>query len=153
VSEVLARWNELPAEAAELEVMSCCGSAAWARHLAARRPFESVASLITASDEIWNRLETRDWLEAFSKHPRIGERKAPDVASERSTAWSVHEQQNVSAAGEAVQSSLAGANRTYEQRFGRMFIVCATGKSATEMLDILRQRLRNDDATELRAAA
>ena len=110
---------------------------------------------------LWSRLPTRlgiglspqDWLEAFSKHPRIGERKAPQVASPQSAAWSAQEQQNVAAAGEAIQSALAEANREYEQRFGRVFIVCATGKSATEMLEILRRRLRNDDATELREAA
>jgi 2-oxo-4-hydroxy-4-carboxy-5-ureidoimidazoline decarboxylase len=153
MSEVLARWNELPAEAAVRDVISCCGSAAWARELAARRPFKDVSSLVAASDEIWSQLATQDWLEAFSKHPRIGERKAPHAASKQSVAWSTQEQQGVAAAGEKVQTALAEANREYEQRFGRGFIVCATGKSADEMLGILRARLRNDDATELRAAA
>lgn len=152
-SEVLARWNGLSPEEAVLEILDCCGSSAWSRQLAAGRPFNDEVSLITASDEIWTRLPVQDWLEALSKHPRIGERKAPQAASPQSAAWSAQEQQDVTVAGEAIQSALAEANREYEQRFGRVFIICATGKSASEMLEILRHRLRNDDATELRVAA
>jgi 2-oxo-4-hydroxy-4-carboxy-5-ureidoimidazoline decarboxylase len=92
-------------------------------------------------------------MEALSKHPRIGERKAPPTASSRSASWSAQEQQNVAQAADSVQLGLAEANRAYEQRFGRVFIVCATGKSAEEMLEILRQRLQNGDVTELHAAA
>lgn len=153
MSEVLARWNVLPAEVAVQEIISCCGSAAWAQKLANRRPFKDEGSLVTASDEIWYQLQKQDWLEAFSKHPRIGERRAPAVASQKSAAWSAQEQQSVAAAGEATQSALAEANQEYERRFGRVFIVCATGKSANQMLVILRQRLQNDDATELQDAA
>ena len=153
LSEVLARWNGLSHEESALEILDCCGSSAWSRQLAAGRPFDDELSLITAADEIWNRLPPQDWLQAFSKHPRIGERKTPQAASPQSAAWSAQEQQDVTAAGEAIHSALAEANREYEQRFGRVFIVCATGKSATEMLDIMLSRLRNDDATELRAAA
>jgi 2-oxo-4-hydroxy-4-carboxy-5-ureidoimidazoline decarboxylase len=153
MSEVLARWNQLQAEKAEEEILACCGSTAWARELVARRPLENELSVITASDEVWCQLETRDWMEAFSKHPRIGERKAPPTASTRSAAWSTEEQQNVTASEEAVQLALADANQEYEQQFGRVFIVCATGKSAREMLEILRRRLRNDDGAELQEAA
>jgi 2-oxo-4-hydroxy-4-carboxy-5-ureidoimidazoline decarboxylase len=153
MNEVLARWNRLSAEDAERGILPCCGSAAWARELAARRPFDDESSLIKASDEIWRRLEEQDWMEAFSTHPRIGERKAPPVASKQSAAWSAQEQQNMETAAAAVQAELAEANREYDRRFGRVFIVCATGKSAPEMLDILRRRLHNDDATELREAA
>jgi len=152
MGQVLAKWNGLSREESALEILSCCGSTAWSRQLAAGRPFHDELSLITASDEIWNRLPPQDWLEALSKHPRIGERKAPQAASAQSAAWSAQEQQGATAAGEAIQSALAEANREYEQRFGRVFIVCATAKSASEMLEILRRRLRNDDATELREA-
>ena len=152
MNEVLSRWNQLSDEEAALEILDCCGSKVWARELVSHRPIADEASLVAASDEIWNRLGVQDWLEAFSKHPRIGERKAPQQASAQSAKWSAQEQQNVDADGEA-QSALVQANLEYEQRFGRTFIVCATGKSAQEMLDILRLRLQNDDATELRAAA
>jgi 2-oxo-4-hydroxy-4-carboxy-5-ureidoimidazoline decarboxylase len=153
MSDVLARWNQLSDDEAAREILDCCGAAAWARELAARRPFHDEARLVTASDEIWNRMGTQDWLEAFAKHPRIGERKAPQTAPAQSASWSAQEQQNVDSATAQVQSALADANREYERRFGRVFIVCATGKSAAEMLDILRRRLQNDDATELREAA
>lgn len=153
MSESLARWNLLPTEQAVEEILDCCGSSAWARELVARRPLESESSLVAASDEIWNHLKTQHWLEAFSKHPRIGERKAARAASATSGKWSVEEQQNVAGCGSEIQLALTEANQEYERRFGRIFIVCATGKSGLEMLDILRRRLRNDDATELREAA
>ncbi len=151
MSKVLVRWNELLAEAAATEIMLCCGSSAWARELAARRPFKDEISLVKASDEIWSQLETKHWLEAFSKHPRIGERKVPRGTSAQSAAWSAQEQRD--AEDENYQAVLAEANQKYERRFGRVFIVCATGKSASEILNILRERLLNDDATELRIAA
>jgi 2-oxo-4-hydroxy-4-carboxy-5-ureidoimidazoline decarboxylase len=153
MSNVLDRWNQLPAQEAAQQILPCCGSMAWARDLATRRPLPDETSLLAASCEIWNSLGEQDWVEAFSKHPRIGERKAPPVASAQSASWSAQEQQNVASAEEAVRQALAEANREYERRFGRVFIVCATGKGASEILDILRRRLQNDDATELRESA
>lgn len=153
MSEVLVRWNRLPVDEAAQEILACCGSAAWARAVAARRPLDDDTSLIETSDKVWQSLGTSDWMEAFSKHPRIGERKDPQAASAQSAAWSAQEQRGVADAGESVQWALQAANREYEQKFGRVFIVCATGKSAPEILAILRRRLRNDDPTELREAA
>jgi 2-oxo-4-hydroxy-4-carboxy-5-ureidoimidazoline decarboxylase len=150
---VLARWNLLSFQDAIQEILACCGSDEWAHQLVARRPIPDESALIAASDEIWGRLSTEDWLQAFSKHPRIGERKAPADAPSTSAIWSAREQQSVAAAGESIQAALAQGNLEYEQRFGRVFIVCATGKSAAEMLEILSLRLRNDDATELQEAA
>jgi 2-oxo-4-hydroxy-4-carboxy-5-ureidoimidazoline decarboxylase len=153
MSKVLARWNQLPAPEAAQEILPCCGSVAWARAMSARRPILDEATLLAGSDKIWNHLQTHDWMEAFSKHPRIGERKAPQAASSQSASWSTQEQKDVAAANADVLSALAKANSEYEQKFNRVFIVCATGKSASEMLDILYHRLQNDDATELQAAA
>lgn len=153
MNEVLARWNRLSVEDAMREVLACCGSTAWARELATRRPLPDEVSLLSVADEIWSRMGARDWMEAFSKHPRIGERAAPSTGTAQSGAWSVQEQQNVASAEDALQTALADGNRKYEQRFGRVFIVCASGKSAGEMLDTLRRRLRSDDATELLEAA
>jgi 2-oxo-4-hydroxy-4-carboxy-5-ureidoimidazoline decarboxylase len=152
MSNTLARWNKLSAEDAVSEILSCCGSGAWARALVARRPLHDRDSLMMTSNEIWNNLAAQDWVEAFSKHPRIGERTAPQAATAQSAAWSEQEQR-VSTTGADVQSALEAANREYELKFGRVFIVCATGKSAPEMLDILCRRLQNDSATELREAA
>lgn len=153
MSATLDRWNRLPTQEAMEDVLPCCGSRAWARELAARRPLQDEASLLAASDSIWNSLGGQDWMEAFSKHPRIGERKAPAAAPAQSASWSEQEQRNAATAGSEFQQALVEANREYEQRFGRVFIVCATGKDAAEILDILRRRLHNDDAAELLEAA
>ncbi|HTW59214.1 MAG TPA: 2-oxo-4-hydroxy-4-carboxy-5-ureidoimidazoline decarboxylase [Terriglobales bacterium] len=152
-SEALKRWNLRSTQDAVEEILPCCGSMAWARGLASRRPFEEESSLIAVSDEIWRGLAEQDWKEAFSTHPRIGERRAPSVASAQSATWSAREQQSVADGGEGVLSAFAQANREYEQKFGRVFIVCATGKSAAEMLELLTRRMGNDLATELREAA
>jgi 2-oxo-4-hydroxy-4-carboxy-5-ureidoimidazoline decarboxylase len=153
VSQILAHWNRLAADDAAREIMACCGSTIWAQAMAARRPFADEESLVRASDEIWCTLNEPDWMEAFSKHPRIGERRVPQLASAQSATWSAQEQQKVATAGEAVQFALAEANREYECRFNHVFIVCATGKSAPEILESLRRRLRNDETAELREAA
>jgi 2-oxo-4-hydroxy-4-carboxy-5-ureidoimidazoline decarboxylase len=153
MSEVLARWNQLPPADAAREILPCCGSEAWARELASRRPLNDETSLLAASDDVWKSLETKDWMEAFARHPRIGERQAPASASARAATWSVQEQQKVSAAEENVQTALAEGNREYERRFGRIFLVCATGRSADEILAILQRRLQNSDAAELQEAA
>lgn len=152
MNKTLMHWNGLSVELAAAEVLPCCGSKAWARMLAARRPLPDEASLLVASDEIWNRLPQQDWLEAFSTHPRIGERKAPPLASAQSATWSGQEQK-AAATDRNLQSALAEGNREYERKFGRVFLVCATGKSAVEILAILGRRLHNDDAAELREAA
>jgi 2-oxo-4-hydroxy-4-carboxy-5-ureidoimidazoline decarboxylase len=152
MSDVLARWNRLSPQEAALEILACCGSTEWARGVAERRPLLDEASLITVSDEVWTALKTQDWMEAFARHPRIGERKAPQLATAQSAVWSAQEQQKVSTASESVQLALAEKNREYERRFHNVFIVCATGKSAPEILDILGRRLSNDEATELREA-
>jgi 2-oxo-4-hydroxy-4-carboxy-5-ureidoimidazoline decarboxylase len=121
--------------------------------MASQRPIEDEISLLATSDAIWRRLGEQDWLEAFQRHPRIGETSTERTASVQSSAWSAQEQQKAATGDEAVKIALKWGNREYEQKFGRIFIVCATGKSAGEILDILRRRLHNDDATELRQAA
>jgi OHCU decarboxylase len=162
-SDTLARWNFLPVAAAVGEILPCCGSRAWADAIVARRPLLDEAMLLQASDEIWCSLTEADWLEAFRSHPRIGESRigesrigeprAPKPASPRSKAWSEQEQQNVTAADDAAKSALAEGNREYERKFERIFIVCATGKSPNEILEILQRRLKNDEPTELQEAA
>jgi 2-oxo-4-hydroxy-4-carboxy-5-ureidoimidazoline decarboxylase len=152
MSGVLARWNAVPMEEAIREILPCCGSQAWASGMAARRPFRDVTTLLAASDETWSNLTAAEWLEAFRSHPRIGESRAAQFALAQSATWSAQEQKNV-AAGDTVKIALAEANREYEQRFRHIFIVCATGKSAPEILEVLRRRLQSDDATELHEAA
>jgi OHCU decarboxylase len=152
-SATLERWNLLPADEAEKEILPCCGSRAWARGMARHRPYKDDRSVLAASDETWRSLGEADWMEAFASHPRIGESRAPQSASARSAAWSSEEQSHAAAAEDAVRTALAEANREYERRFGRIFIICATGKQGSEILQILRQRLQNDAQTEIREAA
>jgi OHCU decarboxylase len=152
-SASVARWNRLPVGEAENEILPCCGSRAWARGMAARRPFQDDASVLAASDETWRSLDEADWMEAFASHPRIGESRAPQSTSARSAAWSSQEQSHAAAADDAVQTALGEANREYERRFGRIFIICAAGKQGSEILQILQQRLQNDAQTEIREAA
>lgn len=153
MTSVLARWNSLPLEEAVNEILSCCGSKTWAHGMARQRPFSDVTTLLAASDETWGNLTAADWMEAFGSHPRIGESRGGQSASAISQSWSAQEQKQVAAAGEDSKTAMAGANKQYEQRFGHIFIVCATGKSAPEILEILQRRLRNDEHTELREAA
>jgi 2-oxo-4-hydroxy-4-carboxy-5-ureidoimidazoline decarboxylase len=123
----------------------CCGSTRWVDAMLARRPFGSMTALLESAASIWRGLSEADWLEAFSHHPRIGDKGADGVAS--------REQSGVASASEEIIRQLADANREYEARFGYIFIICATGKSAASMLGALRDRLGNEAVTELRIAA
>lgn len=152
MNPVLSAWNEAGEALAMDAMLACCGAKRWAQSMAALRPFENVETLSLTADEVWSTMEEADWMEAFSSHPRIGERK-PASQSGRSAAWSEQEQSGASSAAGNVLARLAAGNVTYEQRFGFTYIVCATGKSADEMLGILERRLVNDQATELREAA
>ena len=149
----LDRLNALPAEEAERELLTCCGSRAWARRMAAARPFPDEAALYETADRTWGELGEADWLEAFRSHPRIGERKAEAGQTAREQAWSAGEQSGMDAAAAATQQAIAEGNRAYEARFGHIYIVCASGRSADEMLALLRSRLGNDPETEIRVAA
>jgi len=162
IRDALARWNLLLIEEATRAILPCCGSRAWARGVVARRPLADEAALLAASNETWRKLTPSDWREAFLSHPRIGESRpsslepqSPPVSSslDQSVEWSAQEQRRVEESDAAVKIALADANREYEQRFNHTFIVCATGKSAPEILEILRRRLRNDAETELQEAA
>src|SRR5262249_25338675 len=152
-NEILARWNHLSSTEAGNDILPCCGASAWARGMADRRPIADEASLLNASDETWRSLTESDWAEAFRTHPRIGESKAESPLARQAAAWSTDEQRSVSGAEDAVKMALAQANREYEKRFGQIFIVCATGKSPAEILQILKRRMQNDRATEVQEAA
>jgi allantoicase len=151
------RWgvgwlDALPAPRAEAELLACCASRAWAAGVAAARPFGDAATLVATADEVWARLGPDDWLEAFAAHPRIGA-GGPAGGVRGTPNWSAREQAGVAAADPAVLAELAEGNRVYEERFGHVFLICATGLSADAMLSALRERLGNDPATELRVAA
>ena len=157
-NSILEKWNQLPVDEATRAILPCCGSTAWARAMVARRPLTDEASLMLASDEALRALMRSDWMEAFNSHPRIGESRLlpsqQSVSSQtQSVEWSAQEQRNVAEADAAVKIALADANREYELRFNRTFIVCATGKSAAEILAILQRRLNHDSETEFNEAS
>ena len=149
----LTRLNELPRAEAERELLTCCGSREWARRVAGCRPYADAADLMEHADGVWRALDEADWREAFRAHPRIGEKKAEAGQTDREKAWSSGEQAGMLSAAAQTQQALAEGNRAYEARFGYIYIVCATGRTAEEMLDLLTERLSNDPAAEIRVAA
>jgi OHCU decarboxylase len=136
-------------------LLKACGSERWADCMLARRPFGSRDTLLERAREVWFGLNEDDWLEAFSHHPQIGDRESLRRRFPETHDLSEREQAGVARAGTNVDvlTALAEANRKYLDTFGYIFIVCASGKSADEILAMLRRRLDNDAATEIRVAA
>jgi 2-oxo-4-hydroxy-4-carboxy-5-ureidoimidazoline decarboxylase len=150
-NETLADWNKLDQASAVASILPCCGSARWVRELVETRPIITETELLERSDAIWRALSPDDWDEAFRSHPRIGERKTA-VATAQSAEWSRVEQGGIVRSSTEILAALEQGNQLYEQRFGRIYIVCATGKSAEEMLADLQRRLHNEVETELQEA-
>lgn len=155
----IQRLNSLDTPSVTTVLLTCCGSREWARRVASERPYSSDDALFEMADTAWCDAGPADWREAFSQHPRIGEDRPDSAAPEpvRSQvsfqAWSKEEQSGMLVSTGSVRAELVEANRTYESRFGYIFIVCATGMSAEEMLAQVRTRILNDPETELRVAA
>lgn len=131
----------------------CCGSGPWVRRMLARRPFGSLDALLAAAGEEWFALSEAEWREAFAQHPKLGDREALRARFEGTRDLSQREQAGVDDAPDDVLEALAEGNREYFERFGYIFIVCATGLTAGEMLARLRARLANDPAAEILVAA
>ena len=153
MNAMLERINRAGSEEAESMFRDCCGSTRWASRMASSRPFSSEEELIQTASAIWNELEIPDRLEAFAAHPMIGNAKPAPAQQKQSGEWSAGEQAGMAAADDRVRQDLADANREYYDKFGLIFIVCATGKSAAEMLELCRSRLANDRETEIANAA
>ena len=140
------RWlNAQTPEVFEERVLACCGSRAWASQLQAGRPFATFDALLETADDVWGGLSDDDRLEAFAAHPRIGERGE--------SAWARGEQSGAAGATDETLRELEAGNQAYEDRFGHVFLINATGKSAEEMLEALRDRLGSDPDAELAEAA
>lgn len=148
----LTAWNAAAETEALDTMLACCGARRWAQAMVAARPVATVAELSATADRVWAGMGEQDWMEAFACHPRIGERKTAHAPA-KSVAWSKQEQSSVSEAEARVLAELAEGNARYEELFGFTYIVCATGKSASEMLAILKRRLASSRAAELREAA
>jgi allantoicase len=149
----LERFNRLPRQRAQRALFDCCGSRNWAQQMAARRPFAGERELFETADKIWATLARKDWLEAFLHHPPIGEKRAKAKQSAAASNWSTKEQSEAQKAAPDVLQEVAAQNRIYAEKFGYVFLICATGKTSEEILSALRRRLPNDPATELRVAA
>lgn len=152
MNAILDVWNKADPASAFDTMIACCGSSRWASAMVALRPIGNVLELSEAADRVWATMKEADWMEAFACHPRIGERRAMH-ASAKSVAWSTQEQSSTVSAADRVMEEIADGNASYERLFGFTYIVCATGKSAEEMLAILKLRLLNSRVVELREAA
>jgi 2-oxo-4-hydroxy-4-carboxy-5-ureidoimidazoline decarboxylase len=156
MNAVLKHWNCLSEVEAAEEILPCCGSYAWAAEMAARRPIASRAALEVIADAVWLGLPESAWKEAFASHRRMGQREAGGAATGRATeislAWSKEEQSAVSPE-ESVHAALEEGNRRYEAKFGRTFLMRASGRSAEEILTLLEQRLGYDVKVELHETA
>lgn len=145
--------NQLDPETLKIELTRCCGAHRWVEQMMAKRPFASEAALYQAAHHVWIWLLEEDWREAFEHHPKIGDINSLKAKFANTQTWAEGEQSGVHGAADSVIQSLADKNALYESRFGYIFIVCATGKSAEEMLAILEQRLTHDSGVELQIAA
>jgi 2-oxo-4-hydroxy-4-carboxy-5-ureidoimidazoline decarboxylase len=144
----LTRFNDLPTGDARRALLECCSAPGWAEHVAAARPYGSVEDAIRTSDAIVTALTVADLAEALAGHPRIGEPPGPDVDGASAADWSRQEQSGVDADDRGTRRALAAANLEYERRFGHIYLVCATGRTGTELLALLRARLQNQAADE-----
>jgi len=131
----------------------CCGSEAWIQKMIPFFPADDLVELLEDAEEQWYKCTGEDWKEAFTHHPKIGDIESVKNKFASTEVWATTEQSSVNTATRKVLEKLASDNRAYEEKFGYIFIVCATGKSAEEMLQLLEVRLKNDPATEIEVAA
>ena len=150
MSSGLIRINQLDSESAQLQFLNCCGSRKFALFLELKRPYRDLMALEIAMSEIEAQMSTADWFEAFSAHPQIGSKKVS--ANETQKVWSEKEQQGVSAATDEVKRELRVLNESYFKKFGFIFLICATGLTAEEMLEALRERVWHSKEIEIKTA-
>lgn len=149
----VATFNNLPADQAADLLLKCNGSRAWVAAMMTNRPFKDVDALFASAEQAWNRLQRSDKIEGFNHHPRIGDLASLKKKFSLSSDWSKSEQSAVASASDSVLLELHERNLEYEQKFGFIFIVCATGKGAAEMLDLLKARMSNGPEEEFGVAA
>ncbi len=152
MNATLDAWNKADEPTARATMLACCGARRWTDAMVSSRPIADVFALSAVADRIWATMTEPDWLEAFASHPRIGSQH-PAQSHDTSVAWAQEEQSSTLDASTTTLDKLAAGNALYEERFGFTYIVCATGKSAEEMLAILERRLTHTRDAELREAA
>jgi len=149
----LHEFNILPKERVREELTKCCGSKAWVERMLPFVPAEDMVELLEDAEEQWWKCGPGDWKEAFTHHPRIGDVESLKKKFASTANWAADEQGGIKGANEETLKAFAEANKKYEEKFGYIFIVCATGKSAEEMLGMLELRLKHDPDEELEIAA
>jgi 2-oxo-4-hydroxy-4-carboxy-5-ureidoimidazoline decarboxylase len=149
----LHELNTLSRELLVKELTKCCGSAAWVNRMIPFFPADDLIELLEDAEEQWYQCSEAEWKEAFSHHPKIGDIDSLKRKFTSTAQWASGEQNGVNRASQETIEALAEGNKKYEDKFGYIFIVCATGKSAEEMLDILQARLKNDPKDEIEIAA
>lgn len=149
----LHEFNILPKELLVEELTKCCGSSSWVQRMLPFIPANDMVELLEDAEEQWWLCSEADWKEAFTHHPKIGDMDSLKKKFASTANWASGEQSGVQDANEKTLEALAEGNRLYEEKFGYIFIVCATGKSATEMLELLQERLKNTPEEEIQIAA
>ena len=149
----LEKLNVLPGPEAREAFERCCGANRWISAMMVMRPYKNREALLHQSEHAFDQLQSTDWIEAFRHHPRIGETPGSQSRLSSTADWEGNEQRGTTGASPGTLEALAVKNRAYERRFGFIFIVCATGKTADEMLALLEARIGNDPDTELAIAA
>ena len=148
----IATFDQLTTELKKDLLLQCCGSRTWVEKVIKALPAEDLVDLLEIAEEKWYECEKSDWLEAFSHHPRIGDLHSLKTKYGSTIEFTDKEQSGVKKASEEMLRELAEANQLYEDKFGYIFIICATGKSAAEMLSLLKNRLNNSPDEEIRIA-
>lgn len=149
----VATVNSMDVSTASHSFRQCCTSEAWITRMVASRPYPSAQAIIEAADEKWRGLEKSDYLEAFDGHPKIGDMGSLKAKYANTKELAAGEQSLVEIASEEIIQALSDGNSSYQEKFGFIFIVCATGKSAAQMLSLLEARLPNTREDELINAA
>jgi 2-oxo-4-hydroxy-4-carboxy-5-ureidoimidazoline decarboxylase len=152
-SQMLNKLNAMPVEQKTAHFGRCCGGAKWVELMSRAKSFENWDDLLKVADESFDKMEDVDWLEAFQHHPKIGDIDSLSKKFASTVSFAENEQSSVAHAALETIVSLKEKNEQYLAKFGFIFIVCATGKTATEMLGILTERLANNTEKELRVAA
>jgi 2-oxo-4-hydroxy-4-carboxy-5-ureidoimidazoline decarboxylase len=149
----LHEFNILPKQQLIKELTKCCGSSAWVNKMLPFIPADDMVELLEDAEEQWYKCSETDWKEAFAHHPKIGDVESLTKKFASTAQWASGEQSGIKAASQQTIEALAEGNLEYEKKFGYIFIVCATGKSAEEMLEILQSRLLNNPEDEIQVAA
>ena len=149
----IAEFDHLPIEKKSALLQKCCASGEWVKNMLTVFPVEDLVELLEAAEEKWYECKVQDWREAFEHHPKIGDVKSLKEKFANSAEWAQGEQSGVNKANENVLHELANANDEYENKFGFIFIVCATNKTAEQMLMGLKERLNNSLDEEIEIAA